>query len=206
MIKLYFAPQSRSFRLLWYLEEMNMPYQLEEMSLKKGDHKTPKFLAINPMGKVPTVEVDGKVIWESPAIINQLADLYPQTRLAPAVGTPERADYYRWMSFSTAVLEPAFVDHMANQHPNPVSVGWGSFDSMKKALATAFVPGPWILGEKFSGADVMIGGNLSWFCRWKKDAFADVPGLLAYVSRIEARPAYQKATAKEAEILVRLGG
>jgi glutathione S-transferase len=201
MIKLYFAPQSRAFRILWLLEEMKAPYQLEALNLKTADHKSPKFLALNPMGKVPAVEVNGKVVWESPAIVAHLTDLHPECGLAPKVGTPARADFYRWLSFSTAVLEPAFMDHVTQQTPNPSAAGWGTFESMKKALATAFKPGPWVLGDAFSGADIMLGSNLNWFCMWKKASFEDVPGLLDYVGRIQSRDAFKKATVLEAEVL-----
>lgn len=201
MIKLYFAPQSRALRALWLLEELNVPYEMESLNLQANDHKSAKFLAMNPMGKVPTIEVNDKVVWETPAIIEHLTDLYPEAGLAPNVGTPERADFYRWLSFGTAVMEPAFMDHMTKQTPDPSSAGWGSFASMKAALATAFQPGPWILGENFSGADILIGSNLNWFCLWQQQAFEDVPGLMKYLERIRQRPAFKKTDEIAAKVL-----
>lgn len=200
MIKLFFAPQSRAIRILWLLEEMRVPYELQNLDLTKSEQKSEQFLRINPMGKVPTVIVNGKSVWESPAIIMHLTDLHPDSGLSPAIGSPARADFYRWLSFGTAVMEPAFMDHMTNQTPNPVSAGWGSFQSMKIALAEAFQPGPWVLGELFSGADIIIGSNLNWFTMWKAEAFKDIPGINEYVERIRSRDAFKKAHIIEAEI------
>lgn len=200
-ITLYFSPHSRSIRALWLLEELGAPYRLVPISLERGDQKNPEFLKLNPMGKVPVVTVDGHPVWESPAIVAHLCDLFPAAGLAPAAGTPERADFYRWLSFSTAVLEPAFAEHMAKREGNPVAYGWGDFASTKRALAEGLSRGDWLLPGGFSGADLLIGGNLGWFTLWAADAFADVPNVEPYVARIRARPAYVRAGEKEAAIL-----
>ena len=105
--------------------------------LDRGDHKAPEILRLNPMGKVPIVVVDGHPVWESPAIVAHLGDLFPEAGLAPAPGTPERADFYRWLSFATAVMEPAFAEHMMQHKPNLRAFGWGDFASMKGVPAPA---------------------------------------------------------------------
>src|SRR5688500_12147513 len=133
-ITLYYAPRSRSLRALWLLEELGAPFELVPLLLDRGDHKAPEILRLNPMGKVPIVVVDGHAVWESPAIVAHLCALFPAAGLAPAPGTPERADFYRWLSFATAVMEPAFADHMTQREPNPRAFGWGDFASMKGAL------------------------------------------------------------------------
>lgn len=200
-ITLYFAPRSRSIRALWLMEEIGAPYQLIPMSLERGDQKEPAFRALNPMGKVPLVVVDGHPVWESPAIVAHLCDLFPTAGLAPAVGTPERADFYRWLSFSTAVLEPAFAEHMAKREGNPVAYGWGDFATMKRALAEGLSAGEWLLPDRFSGADILIAGNLGWFTMWAADAFSDIPNIEAYVTRARERPAHVRAREREAELI-----
>jgi glutathione S-transferase len=199
-ITLYFAPRSRSIRALWLLEEIGAPYDVVPLDLESADHKAPEILALNPMGKVPIVVVDGHPVWESPAIVAHLADLFPEAGLAPAPGTPDRADYYRWLSFATAVMEPAFAEHMAQREGNPRAYGWGDFASMKAALGLGLAGGDWLLPQGFTGADLLIGGNLAWFVTWAPQAFADLPGIDAYVARIRARPAHVRAWEREAEI------
>lgn len=202
-ITLFHAPQSRSFRILWFLEELGAPYRLVPLNLRLGEHKSPEMLARNPMGKVPVVEVDGVPVWETPAIVAHLSDLHPQAALAPAPGTPARAAYYRWLSFGTAVMEPAFMDHMKGHEVNPVQAGWGDFPTMKTALAAGLREGPWLLGRDFSGADVVVGANLDWFSTWAAAAFADIEGLDPYLKRLRARPALQRANAIELDLATR---
>jgi glutathione S-transferase len=203
-IILYFAPRSRSLRALWLLEELGAAFDLVPLDLERGDHKAPEMLRLNPMGKVPVVVVDGHAVWESPAIVAHLCDLFPDAGLAPAVGTPERADFYRWLSFATAVMEPAFAEHMAHREGSPRGYGWGDFASMKAALGEGLARGDWLLPGGFSGADLLVGSNLGWFTSWAADAFADVPGVEGYVRRIRARPAYARAGERDAEIYAAL--
>jgi glutathione S-transferase len=203
-ITLYFAPRSRSLRALWLLEEIGAPFDLVPLDLEAGDHKTPAMLRLNPMGKLPVVTVDGHPVWESPAIVAHLTDLFPEAGLAPFPGTPERADFYRWLSFATAVMEPSFAEHMAGHEGNPRAYGWGDFASMKRALAEGLSRGDWLLPQGFTGADLLIGGNLAWFTGWPTEAFADVPGVDGYVARIRARPGYVRAGEREAEVLAAL--
>ncbi len=202
-ITLYYAPRSRSLRALWLLEELGLPYVLSPLNLKRGDHKSPEMLALNPMGKVPVVTVDGHAVWETPAIIAHLCDLAPEAGLAPEVGTADRADFYRWLSFGTAVMEPAFMDEMKHNEVNPSQAGWGDFASMKAALATGLSAGDWILGDRFSGADILVGGNLAWFAGWARDSFADLPNLDAYIARLQARPARIRALEIEQDLVAR---
>ena len=192
-ITLYHAPRSRSLRARWLLEELAAPYEVRLLDLDKGDHKAPAYLALNPMGKVPTVVVDGHPVWESPAIVAHLCDLFPEAGLAPAPGTAARADFYRWLSFATAVMEPAFMELRRSDPADPRQVGWGDFASVKAALAQGLAEREWLVGGGFSGADLMVGGNLAWFMGWAPEAFGDIPGVPSYVERVRARPAYGRA-------------
>lgn len=199
-VTLYFAPRTRAIRALWLLEELGAPYRMVPLDYAQAEHKSPAMLALNPMGKLPVVTVDGHPVWESPAIIAHLCDLFPAAGLAPPVGTPARADYYRWLSFGTAVMEPAFNDHFHQREEVASRVGWGDFASMKAALAAGLSGRDWLVGDAFTGADLLIGGNLNWFTQWAAADFADIPGVDAYVARIRARPALARANAIEAEL------
>ena len=203
-ITLYFAPRSRAARALWLLEELGAPSDLLPLDLTKGDQKAPDLLALNPMGKVPLVTVDGHPVWETTAITAHLCDLFPEAGLAPEIGTPARADYYRWLSFGTGVMEPAFMDLMKKTEVNARQAGWGDFASVKRAVAAGLAGGPWLLGDRFSGADIVTGGALDWFTTWAADAFADIPGLDAYLARLRARPALLRAREIDQEIFTRL--
>lgn len=203
-ITLYHAPRTRSFRALWFLEELGAPYTLESIDLERGEQKSSAHLARHPMGKVPLVEVDGLAVWETPAIFAHLSDLHPQAGLAPEIGTPERADYYRWLSFGTAVMEPAFMDMMKGHEVNPVQAAWGDFASMKTVLAQGLRAGDWLVGDTFSGADVLVGANLNWFAMWAAESFADLDGLAAYLERLRARDAFARATQIDVDVATRL--
>lgn len=202
-VTLYFAPRSRALRALWLLGELGVDYELRELDLTRNDQKSPEFLALNPMGKVPVVTVDGHPVWESTAIVAQLCDLFPEAGLAPAIGTPERGDYYRWLSFGTGIMEPAFMDLMKHADVNPLQAGWGDFASVKRAIAAGLAEGDWLLGERFTGADIVTGGALEWFNQWAAESFADIPRLDAYLARIRARPALLRAREIDQEILAR---
>jgi glutathione S-transferase len=202
-ITLHFAPRSRAARALWLLEELDAPYELIPLDLTRNDQKSPEILALNPMGKVPVVVVDGHPVWETTAITAHLCDLFPEAGLAPQIGTPARADYYRWLSFGTGVMEPAFMDLMKGTEVNARQAGWGDFASVRRAVAAGIAEGPWLLGERFSGADIVTGGALDWFTTWAADKFADIPGLEGYLARLRARPALARAREIDQEILAR---
>lgn len=111
-MKLYYAPQTRAFRILWMLEELEVPYELERVDLAQREQKSERYLALNPMGKVPTLQDGSVVVAESGAICTYLADKLPEKRLAPAVDALERGAYLRWMFFSVGCIEPAFAEKL----------------------------------------------------------------------------------------------
>ncbi|PZQ47768.1 MAG: glutathione S-transferase [Rhodovulum sulfidophilum] len=202
-VTLYFAPRSRASRALWLLEELGVPYELRVLDLTRADQKTDELLALNPMGKVPIVTLDGHPIWETTAITAHLCDVFPEAGLAPKIGTPARADYYRWLSFGTGVMEPAFMDLVKKHEVNTRQAGWGDFASVKRAIAAGLEKGPWLLGDRFTGADLVTGGTLDFFTMWAADQFADIPGLDAYLKRLRARPALRKAREIDQEVFAR---
>jgi glutathione S-transferase len=195
-IVLYYAPQSRAFRMLWFLEELGRPYRLEHVDLNKGDHKRPYFLAINPMGKVPTLIDQGIPIAETGAMLVHLADKYSPGELAPLFKEPKRADYLKWLFFAAGVMEPAFGEKFFKwQDVPPRRAAWGSFASMEETVTAGVQPGPWLTGDHFTGADVFVGSNLHWGVLW--DLFPKEGVIADYVARCAARPALKRALQME---------
>jgi glutathione S-transferase len=197
MIKLYWAPRTRSLRALWVLEEVGAPYERLRLDLAGGQQKSAEYRAINPMAKVPAL-TDGPVaVAESGAICAYVAEAYPDAGLAPPLGDPARGRYLQWLFFSPGCIEPAFLVKSANVSVNPQMASFGEFDRVFDVLEAAAQPGPWLLGERFTAADVMIGLDL----HFGIDIFKLVPtrpALRAYVDRCLARPALQRAKAIEA--------
>lgn len=197
MMKLYWAPRTRSLRALWVLEEAGAPYERVRVDLSAGEQKSLEFRAINPMAKVPALTNGPLAIAESGAICAYVAEAVPQTNLAPPVGDPSRGRYLQWLFFSPGCVEQAYLAKSSNVQLRPESAGFGDFDRVFDVLEAAVSTGPWLLGEQFSAADVMIGSDL----HWGIDIFKLVPSrpaLRAYVDRCLARPAFQRAKVIEA--------
>jgi glutathione S-transferase len=192
---LYRSIASRSFTALWMLEELGVPYDVEMRDLKSGQTRTPEYLKLNPLGKVPTLVADGVVVWENPAICMLLADRHGYGTLAPRIEDPDRGPYLQWMVFATAVLEPARAMREVNidTPPGAWGGGWGTMDQVTELLVGALRGRDYLLGERFSGADVMLGSTIS-VSLYTKRMEAD-PVIVAYNERIAGRPAYQKAMA-----------
>ena len=196
-MKLYWAPKSRSFRAIWMMEEAGRPYERVLIDIKSGAQSDEAYREINPMMKVPAL-VDGAAkVAESGALCAYVAESVPEAGLAPAIGTAARGDYLRWMFFSGSCIEAAFTEKFANVSIPSVSAGWGSFDRVIDVLEQGVSTGSWLLGERFSAADVMIGSDLYFGI----DMFKIIeprPALTAYVARCTARPEFQRAQAIEA--------
>ena len=202
-LTLHYHPYSRAAGTLWALEEAGVPYELKVVDIMKGAQKQPEFLAINPMGKLPTL-VDGDVVvTESAAIALYLADRYAAGRLAPALDDPRRGTYLRWSFFAPSVIEPAVMAKGAGWEVKEVSAGWGNHASMMAAAESALAKGPFLLGEDFSMADVVFGGLLRFLMLFKQ--IEARPIFTAYVERLNARPAYQRADARNQAMRKELG-
>lgn len=199
----YHAPRTRSVTIRWMFEELDIEPELRLLDLHKGWHKSAEFLAINPMGKVPAIVHKGVVITETPAICAYLADAFPAAGLAPATDDPERGRYFRAMFFYAACVEPAAGDRALQHEPGPSGqVGYGTYESMLEGLKDIIGAGPYVLGERFSAADVILGsgvGYLGDFGMLPAD-----PVFTGYSERVRARPAYQRVMAEEASLLEQL--
>jgi len=194
-LKLYHAIPSRGSTAMWMLEEVGQPYATEVLRLREGDQRKPEFLALNPMGKVPTL-VDGEtVVSEVAAICCYLADAYPQAGLAPAVHDPRRGPYLKWLFFVPSCVEPAMIDKVADRPPAPrATAGWGDFDTVLSVVQEATArASPYLLGSDFSAADVVMGSTLRWGLKFK--VLPELPELVRYVERLKERPALQRQLA-----------
>jgi glutathione S-transferase len=194
----FHAPQSRSGGTLALLEELQADYELQLLNLKAGTQRQPAYLAVNPMGKVPAVLHHGALVTEQPAVMLYLADLYPQAGLAPSIGDPLRGPYLRWMVFYGSCFEPAIVDRSLQREPAALATSpYGTWDDVLKALTEQLAQGPYLLGERFSAADVLWGTALNWTTMFK--LVPETPLIRAYIDRVLGRPAMQRAAAKDAE-------
>ena len=152
------------------------------------------------MGKVPALDHDGTVITESAAICTYLADSFPRADLAVQVGERRRGAYLKWLFFGPSCLELAITDRAfprAQAAPRG-ALGYGDYDTTLDVVARALEPGPYLMGEQFTAADVVIGSNLRWGTLFK--LIPERPDFRAYIDRLEARPALQRATAKDQEL------
>jgi glutathione S-transferase len=205
-LKLYHATPSRSTVAMWMLEELGEPYEIELLNLRAADQRKPDYLAINPMGKVPTLVDDGVVVTEVAAICCYLADTYPKAGLAPAIGDKLRGPYLKWLFFSPSCVEPAMIDKAIQRPPAPRSTaGWADYDTVVSVLRDALGKAdPYILGERFTAADVVVGANLNWGMQFK--LLPDLPEFVAYTDTIKKRPALQRQLAKDAEFARKMAG
>lgn len=191
-MKLYHNPRSRSTRPNWLLEEIGLDAERVPIEFAKGEHKAPDFLAINPLGQLPAF-TDGEVpITESLGICLYLADVYGP-HLVPPHG-PERGPYYRWMAYSIGTIEPrAMAIFHAEQagDEEKAAAAKASLDAAVKVIADAFGEGPWLLGEQFTAADVMLGSTIMWLVMMGR--IQPPPVLAAWLGRMRERPAWQRA-------------
>jgi glutathione S-transferase len=192
-ITFYHNPMSRGRIAHWMLEEVGVPYETKILSFDKREHKSPEFLAINPMGKIPTIVHNGTVVTEAAAICAYLADAFPKAGLAPALNDPARGTYYRWLFFTSGCVEPAMVDKMFARPlvDRPGTIGYGTYEDTLNAIEKAITPGPWVLGARFSAADVYLGSEIGWGMFTK--ALEPRPAFRSYFERCSQRPAHKRA-------------
>lgn len=190
-MQIFYSPKSRSFAALWAIEETGEPYERVLTDINTGDQKKPAYLAINPMGKVPGLKDGDAMMGEVAAICAYIGDRYPNAKLAPPIGDPRRARYLQWLFFN-GNIEAAITQVFTKIQMPPRTAGWGDATQVFDVLDAALEKGPWILGEQFTAADILIGSGVHFAVR----AFKMVPTRPAferYLDLCEARPAYQRA-------------
>jgi glutathione S-transferase len=206
-ITFYTNPMSRGQIARWMLEEVGEPY--EQVLLDYGTSmKAPDFLEINPMGKVPAIRHGEVVVTEGAAICAYLADAFPETGLAPALGSPARGDYYRWLFFGAGPVETAVTNTYLKWEPTPeqsMMVGYGSYPKVLDVLQDLVAAArPYLLGEHFTALDVYLGSQIAWGIGF--GTMEKRPGFEDYVARITDRPAYRKAKEMDAALMPKREG
>lgn len=201
-IVFYTNPQSRGRIVRWMLEEVGQPYRTQVLAFD-GAQKSPEYLAINPMGKVPAIVHRGVVVTEGAAICAYLADAFPEAGLAPAHGDPLRGTYYRWMFFSAGPVEAAVSARAMGLLAPPeraAMVGYGSYEQTVDTLELAAKSAsPWLLGDQFTAADVYVGSQVSWGLMFK--TLPERPAFVEYANRLRAREAALRAVALDDALL-----
>lgn len=196
MITLFHRPKTRSSRFIFLLEELEAPYQIKLVTTRTRDGGGAVDPANpHPHGKVPAIDDDGAIVFESPAIAIYLTDKFPKNRLGPVAGDPDRAPYLSWLCYYTGVLEPAIMSKFMNAEVPRGTAGWVPVDEAIPAIIKVLSPGPYILGERFSAADVLYGTTFAMFGQnpmMPKSVVID-----DYVRRIVARPAFGRAQARD---------
>jgi glutathione S-transferase len=196
VITLYHHAKSRSTRFIFLLEELEAPYTIHPMTIRKRDG-TGAMDAANPHphGKVPVISDDGVVVFESPAIALYLTDRFPQNQVGPLVGDAQRGAYLSWLAYYSGVLEPALVSKFMNVEVPRGTAGWVPVEEAMTAVIARLSPGPYLLGEKFSALDVLYGTTFAMF--GQSALLPKSPLIEDYARRVTARPAFARALAKE---------
>lgn len=193
-LTLFHAPDSRSAGVRFLLEELGADYDVHALNLKSAQQREPAYLAVNPMGKVPAILHGDALVTEQAAVYMYLAELYPEAGLAPAVGDARRGPYLRWMVFYGSCFEPAMIDKaMGRAAVQPSMSPYGDFETMFATLARQLEAGPYLLGQRFSAADVLWGSALGWTTAFQ--LVPELPVIAAYIARVHERPAAARAKA-----------
>jgi glutathione S-transferase len=198
-IDFYTNPMSRGQIARWALHEAGADYEQHILEYG-GSMKEPEYLAINPMGKVPAIVHDGKVVTECAAICAYLADAFPDARLQPA--SSERADYYRWMFFAAGPVEAAITNRSMKWEPTAeqeMMAGYGSYDKTVAALERALSGKDYICGNRFTAADIYVGAQVDWGLQ-----FGSLPTnatFEGYAGRLRERDAYKAAKAIDGALI-----
>jgi glutathione S-transferase len=200
----YTNPQSRGRIVRWMLEEVGQPYRTHVLAFD-GAQKSPEYLAINPMGKVPAIVHRGAVVTEGAAICAYLADAFPDAGLAPPRASALGGGCYGWLFFGGGpVVAAVSAKSMGLLAPADRAglVGYGSFEQTVDTLEIAVqAASPWLLGDQFTAADVYVGSQVSWGLLFK--TLPERPAFAEYAHRLRAREAAQRAAALDDALIAK---
>lgn len=195
----YTNPMSRGQIARWALHEAGAEYD-QKILAYDTEMKADAYLAINPMGKVPAIVHNGKVITECAAICAYLADAFPEADLGPTEA--ERADYYRWLFFAAGPVEQAITDRSLGLEPTPEqerSAGYGNYDRVMEVLDRALSDRSHICGDRFTMADVYVGSQVDWGLQF--GTFPETDSFRAYAKRLSERANYQASKAVDMALM-----
>jgi glutathione S-transferase len=194
----YHNPQSRGRIVRWMLEEVGQPYETEIIAYDQI--KSERYLAVNPMGKIPAIKHRGHVVTECAAICTYLADAFPEAMLGPR--QDEKADYYRWLFYAAGPIEAAVSNQAMGWVPTPERermFGYGNFDRVVAVLDELFNLRDYVCGDRFTAADVYVGSQIMFPMQFnmlpERDSF------VKYRDRLQARPAYKRANEIDDQIM-----
>jgi glutathione S-transferase len=199
-LTLYHGAPSRSSIVRWMLEEIGEPYDIHLLSLNKGENRAPEYLVINPMGKVPALRHGDVVITEAAAICAYLGDEFPRAKLNIPLGDRRRGPYLKWLFFGPSCIEPAMMDRAfpRKEEARRAALGYGDFDTVMDVVAKAVSSGPYLMGDQFTAADVVIGSGLRFGMMFK--LLPERAEFTAYTGRLAQRPALQRTDSKDKEL------
>lgn len=194
MIEFWTNPMSRGQIAHWMLEELGQPYSINWLDWGPTGNKSPDYLAINPMGKVPAIRHNGVVVTEAAAICLYLADAFPQAKLRPPI--EKAGDYYRYVLFAAGPIEQAVTAKALGwsvPEGRDMMAGFGTFDAAVGALEGMLADRPYVCGDQFTAADVYVGSTVDWGLMFK--SIPSRPAFEAYAERLRTRKGYQQAKA-----------
>jgi glutathione S-transferase len=195
----FHSPNTRSTGVAILLEELGAPHETHLLNMKAGEQRKADYLAINPMGKVPAIRHGDALVTEQGAIFIYLADAFPAKGLAPDLDDPLRGPYLRWLVYYGSSFEPAVVDKAMKRDPaSPAMSPYGDFETVLKTITEQLRKGPYLLGDKFTAADVLWGTALKWTMGFK--IVPESPEFVAYVDRVCSRPSFRKISENEAKL------
>ena len=196
MLTLFHAPQSRSGRIVWLMEEIGAPYEIEYVDIFRAMTGTGSRDQANlhPDGKVPALLHDGALVTESAAIALYLTDLFPKADLGAAIGSPERAAYVTWLAWTAGELEPAYWSQISGQtKTDPLAMK--RYEAVNARILGALEHGPYLMGHRFTAVDVMVGSAMS----WGRDFGPKSDVMDAWLARVSERPGNLLAMAKDSQ-------
>lgn len=191
-MKLFWCPQTRSQRAIWLLEEAAIAYEPVLIDIRDPQKpRDPDFAVASPMGKVPALADGDAMVADSAAIALYIADRYAPGDLAPATDDPARGRFLYWMTFTPGVIEPAMAEKFSGAASNRQQNGWGDFDTMIETFEAGVSGKDWLMGDKFTVADVLVGSSACFMKQF--GMLPDSKALNEYAERCMARPAYKRS-------------
>lgn len=198
MLKFYHAPWSRSSNVLWLMEELGVPYEIEQVDIRQEGGAPESYRAIQPNKKAPAISHDGVIVTERAAISIYLGDAFPEAKLAPKVGDRTRAAYLTWLVYADSVFDPAVAAHAQGWKYEGNNFSFGTYDDFLANLERRLTQSEFIAGDRFTAADVQIAGNMAYVMQQKW--LPERPAFAAYLARTITRPAALRAHAKDMEM------
>lgn len=195
MLIFYHAPQSRSATTLWLLEELDVPYDVQIVDIRRAGGAPESYRAIQAHKKVPAIVHDGVTITERAAIAAYLADTYPKAGLAPPVGDPRRGPYLSWLVYVDAVMDPCFLAKSQGWEYTSMNASFGLFEDMTRHVESALTDNDYAVGDQFTAADISLASAVHWALD-VVPLLPERPVFRSYLERVRTRPGFQRFMAK----------